>query len=299
LYHAGLWAAIRAGWREGYTAEADHIIISGSNPEEIRRSIEAAKEAIRQAAGYTKFTTDTSRLFELRADPRHPEPWSDSVVAERFQTLFSPEEQRWILSEFAKPFHAGDRVYRLEARSQIRRLAVKFGASLRLNEELYDWIREVKATAPGVRTFDFEPSLDEAETLTTPEELLFYMHWLRARGRPAQLVPPNLGFKKRQAYPVAMESSPENGIGLRDYVKHKMWPELARGWNRNSAAGLWTSWARAWPNWPPWPVTSTPPSASTPAAASRQKCSARSDEPPPAASTTKFRASFNCNCSTC
>jgi hypothetical protein len=43
--------------------------------------------------------------------------------------------------------------------------------------------------------------LDEADTLTTPEELIFYMHWLRERGRPAQLVPPNLGFKKRQAYP--------------------------------------------------------------------------------------------------
>ena len=43
--------------------------------------------------------------------------------------------------------------------------------------------------------------MDEAETLTTPEELIFYMHWLKARGRPAQLVPPNLGFKKRQAYP--------------------------------------------------------------------------------------------------
>ncbi len=31
LYHAGLWAAVRAGWRAGYTAEADHFIVSGSN----------------------------------------------------------------------------------------------------------------------------------------------------------------------------------------------------------------------------------------------------------------------------
>jgi len=30
LYHAGLWAAIRAGWREGYNAEADHFIVSGA-----------------------------------------------------------------------------------------------------------------------------------------------------------------------------------------------------------------------------------------------------------------------------
>lgn len=225
LYHAGLWAAIRAGWREGYTAEADHIIITGATDDDIRRSVEAGKEAIRQAAGFTKFTTDTSRLIELRADPRHPEAWSDSVVNQRFEQLFSPDEQRWILAEFSRPFQAGDRTYRLNE-AEIRRLAVKFGPSLKLNEELYDWIKEVKAAAPGSRAFDFEPSLDEAETLTTPEELLFYMHWLKARGRPAQLVPPNLGFKKRQAYPSAMETSPETGLGLRDYVKKKMWPEL-------------------------------------------------------------------------
>lgn len=225
LYHAGLWAAIRAGWREGYTAEADHIIITGATDDDIRRSVEAGKEAIRQAAGFTKFTTDTSRLIELRADPRHPEAWSESTVRERFERLFTAEEQRWLLGEFSRPFQAGDRTYRL-SEAEIRRLAVKFGPSLKLNEELYDWIREVKAAAPGWRTFDFEPSLDEAETLTTPEELLFCMYWLKARGRPAQLVPPNLGFKKRQAYPYAMESSPETGVGLREYVKKKMWPEL-------------------------------------------------------------------------
>ena len=45
------------------------------------------------------------------------------------------------------------------------------------------------------------------------------MHWLRERGRPAQLVPPNLGFKKRQAYP-------ETRGALAAYASHKMWPEL-------------------------------------------------------------------------
>src|SRR5205814_7761752 len=72
LYHAGLWAAIRAGWRDGYNAEADHFIVTGNNANEIARSVEAAKEAIRHAAWYTKFTTDTSRLFTLDADTRHP-----------------------------------------------------------------------------------------------------------------------------------------------------------------------------------------------------------------------------------
>jgi hypothetical protein len=40
------------------------------------------------------------------------------------------------------------------------------------------------------------------------------------------LVPPNLGFKKRQAYPVKLETTPELGIGLEEYSHHKMWPEL-------------------------------------------------------------------------
>jgi hypothetical protein len=225
LYHAGLWAAIRAGWREGYNVEADHFIVSGNAPDEIRRSVEAVKEAIRQAAGYTKFTTDTSRLFELEADFRHPQMWSDSVVAERFQQLFSDEDQRWILGEFSKPFRIDGVSYDFP-REEIMRLAVKFGASLRLNEELFDAIAAAKAQLKFGRDFDFEPSLDEAETLTTPKELLFYMHWLKARGRAAQLVPPNLGFKKRQAYPEKMESAIGDGIGLVDYCHHKMWNEL-------------------------------------------------------------------------
>jgi len=225
LWHAGVWAAIRAGWREGFNAEADHIIISGATPEAIARSIEAGKEAIRHAAGFTKFTTDTSRLFELRADARHPEAWSDAEVEQRYAALLGPEERRWVEDEFSKPFRVGEGVYQF-SRSQIARYAVKFAASLRLNEELYDYIRETKAAAGLGKGFDFEPSIDEAETLTTPEDVLFYLHWLKARGRPAQLMPPNLGFKKRQAYPVAMETSPESGIGLQDYVKHKMWPEL-------------------------------------------------------------------------
>jgi hypothetical protein len=214
LYHAGLWAAIRAGWREGYNAEADHFIVTGNTVDEIARSVESAKEAIHHAAGYTKFTTDTSRMFELRADERHASAWTDSVIEERFEEVLSPAHRSWVLGEFSTPVRAGESTYAFTD-SEIRRLAVKFGASLLLNEELYDAIRKEKAGEP----FDFEPSLDEAETLTTAKELIFYMHWLKARGRPAQLVPPNLGFKKRQAYP-------DNFQALEKYSAHKLWPEL-------------------------------------------------------------------------
>jgi hypothetical protein len=221
LYHAGLWAAIRSGWREGYNAEADHFIVSGDSSEDIARSFEHVKEAIRQAAGYTKFTTDTSRLFELEADVRHAAAWGDSAVAERFAQILTPEEQSWVAAEFSRPFSIGGREYSF-TRQEIIRLSVKFGMSLKRNEELYDFIQQCKCG----RSFDFEPSIDEAETLTTAKELLFYMHWLQARGRPAPLVPPNFGFKKRQPFPVMMERTAEHGVGLREYCHGKMWPEL-------------------------------------------------------------------------
>jgi hypothetical protein len=218
LYHAGVWAAIRAGWRDGYNAEADHFIVTGNTSDEIARSVETTKEAIRHAAGYTKFTTDTSRLFELRADRRHPKPWSDAEVESRFEASLDSDLRGWLLDEFGKPFSIGQVTYTFEPQD-VRRLAVKFGPSLLLNEQLYDYIREQKSALNTWKHFDFEPSLDEAETLTTPEELIFYMHWLKARGRAAQLVPPNLGFKKRQAYPSSFEA-------LEKYSQHKMWPEL-------------------------------------------------------------------------
>ncbi len=214
LYHAGLWVAIRAGYRTGYNAEADHFIVSGSDDRAIAKSVEWVKEAIRQAAGYTKFTTDTSRVFDLRADTRHPHPYSESEIHQLFERRLDAAERTWVHSAFAQEFAGDVRDYTF-TESEIKRLAVKFGPSLKLNEELFDAIAQARQGAP----FDFEPSLDEAETLTTPQELIYYMHWLRERGRPAQLVPPNLGFKKRQAYPEARAA-------LAEYASHKMWPEL-------------------------------------------------------------------------
>ena len=218
LYQAGLWAATRAGWREGYSAEADHFIVTGDSAEAVRQSVDMVKGAIRLAAGFTKFTTDTSRLFDLRADNRHPHPYSEGEIEERFHQVLTSDEQAWVLDEFSRTFVVGDDDYGFDPWA-VKRLAVKFGESLLLNEELYDYIRQERAASGLGRTFDFEPSIDEAETLTTPKEMIFYMQWLKSRGRAAQLVPPNLGFKKRQAYPEAFGA-------LETYVAHKMWPEL-------------------------------------------------------------------------
>jgi hypothetical protein len=225
LFHTGLWSAIRAGFRAGYNAEADHFIISGHSEAEIQEALTRSETAIADAAGYTKFTTDTSRMFDLRADERHPEPYSDSEVEKHYQRLFSEQQRQWIEEQFGQTFDVEDYEYTFSP-EESRRLAVKFGPSIQLNERLYDKIREAKVAAGFPPEFDFEPSVDEADTLTTAKELIFYMHWLKANGRPATLVPPNLGFKKRQAYPEALDASEASAVGLHQYVEHKMWPEL-------------------------------------------------------------------------
>ena len=54
---AGIWAAIRAGWREGYSAESEPLLLD---------SPEACEAAILMEPGYTKFVMDTGGLA---ADP--------------------------------------------------------------------------------------------------------------------------------------------------------------------------------------------------------------------------------------
>ncbi len=70
---AAMWAAIRSGWREGYTLENDGIEISGSTGDEIARSLGAAQQKIRNCAACTRFGVNTPGLssdvrFRLNAE---------------------------------------------------------------------------------------------------------------------------------------------------------------------------------------------------------------------------------------
>lgn len=134
-YHTILWAAIRTGWREGYTAEAETLVVP------VAASLDAARAAIRQSAAYTKFAVDVSCLIRPEAA-------------------------------------TGD---------------LKFGECLARGEQLYDAIRQAKASSSTGRAFDFELCLGRMGPPTTPPELAFCLNRLKLRGRPAQLVEPNLG----------------------------------------------------------------------------------------------------------
>ena len=166
FYYAGLCAAIRAGWREGYSAGVQ-LVVTGDN-------VEAARETIRNAAGFTRFSTDTSSLFRETGDGA------------------ALEDRDWILDEFVRQFEIGDAVYEF-TREDALRLASKFGPALKANEQLHESIRQARSELKPGRSFDFEPSLEGAATVTTPQELIFWLHWLKARGPGAQLAAPNLG----------------------------------------------------------------------------------------------------------
>jgi hypothetical protein len=179
FYYACLWAAIRAGWREGYTAGI-HLVVGAGHA----RPLQAVKETIRNSAGFTRFSTDTSRLFRKAG--------SGAAAEEQFERSFTAEERGWIFDEFVRSFDLGEAVYEFTSEDALR-LAVKFGQALKINEHLHDCIRQARSTLKTGRSFDFEPAIEEAGALTTPQELIFWLHWLKTRGHGAQLAAPNLG----------------------------------------------------------------------------------------------------------
>jgi hypothetical protein len=164
-----IWAAIRAGWRDGYTAEAGRITVTGGDEEEIARSLESANRDIEHAAGYTKFTVDARALPHAGEEKRSSLP-----------------------GDFSVPFQVADRTYSLPA-TEIQSLARRFGRLLNACEVLHDYIRRVKAATSFGRAFDFEITIGSGETPTTPPEVLFCLHWLKLRGKPVHSIEPNLG----------------------------------------------------------------------------------------------------------
>ena len=162
-YDAGLRAAVRAGWRDGYSAGV------------ALRAEEAGREAIREAARFTRFRIDVAGLMVESGD----------AVEERFGAGFTAGERGWILGEFVRRFEAGGAAYELTA-AEAARMAVRLGPALKACERLHEWIREARSVAGAGRGFDFELALPRASA----PELLFSLHWMKAREHAAQCIDP-------------------------------------------------------------------------------------------------------------
>ena len=171
-YAWAMWAAIRAGWREGYTIEAAFSIAG-----EEEAALEALRSSIRRASVYTKFTLDLTALIGV-----------GDVT--QFGNLFDAVERSWIMEEFSREFPlSGGSVVRFGS-EEIQQLAVKFARLLSSAEKLYDEIRREKARSITGRTFDMELRLGSEEVKVEPRELVFVMHWLKSQRRAVQLIAP-------------------------------------------------------------------------------------------------------------
>lgn len=168
-YETALWAAIRAGWREGYALETERIVVEGD--------VDGAKAAIRERTGCTRFIVDTSRL-------------AGGEAAGRFEEVYPDEERSWLFGAFARPIEIGDDVYAF-AESEIVELALKFDRSLKAAEELYDFVRQTRAASGLGRAFEFELSFTAADASLAPRDLVYCLQWLKSRGRAVYSVSPS------------------------------------------------------------------------------------------------------------
>jgi hypothetical protein len=161
-YDAGLWAAVRAGWRDGYSAGVT------------LRAGEDGRETIREAARFTRFRIDVADLVT-----------DATSVEEQFDAGFTAEERGWIFDEFVRPIDVGGVAHELTA-AEATRMAVRLGPALKACERLHEWIREARSAVKAGKSFDFELALPEVSA----KEMVFCLHWLKARERAAQSVAP-------------------------------------------------------------------------------------------------------------
>jgi len=211
-----------------YGTEIDHLIVTGK-PEEaisrIRRSSTnqsstisasyASESSLRQSIEYnlrvideatsTGFvrgmTVDTSAL--LRDEFDDTAKWTGHILKVEFEKQFSAEEMKTLMGRYhpGEPFQlkeadGGGTLELTFSEEDLMRLALKFTPSLAVNKKLFDHMSQ----AMDGKTFTFEPSLDETNKLTTPKELFFYLSESKRMGMPADLVAPNVGFRKREDY---------------------------------------------------------------------------------------------------
>jgi hypothetical protein len=192
LLRAGLFAFASLG---GYTqldlpigADADHAIVTGRDEESLSRSLALNKLAINESRDYTKFTVDTSHLFNF---PVELEP------ADQRRLMATFRGRTWKVPNILSGWPGFEFQFTNE---QILRLGRKYWRACAVHKELYDLVVALRGDEP----FDYELSLDETPEPTPPGELLFYLVLLEeVLGLPPGGVAsagPNIGFIKRHDY---------------------------------------------------------------------------------------------------
>ena len=188
---AGLFAFASLG---GYAqalpigADADHAIVTGADEDALERSLALNRLAMEEARDYTKFTVDTSHLFDFPVA---------LTAAERERLLAAFRGRRFRVPNLL-PDRPGFEFHFAE--EEILRLGHRYWRAAAVHRDLYDLVARLRQGQP----FDYELSLDETPQPTPPRDLLFYLVLLQeVMGLPPGGVAsagPNIGFTKRHDY---------------------------------------------------------------------------------------------------
>jgi len=199
-----------AARREGVAVEleADHIIVisssaravkriagvheveTGTSEEELKRSMQYNALAIDEAlsTGFVNcFTVDTSDLFDEAAASR-----DETQLREEFESARMSDGLIGRYSDRTFTFTGRERFSLKFTETEAMRLALRYGKSMAVGGQIYDYIEERIG-----RPFGFEISLDETKEETKEMDLLFYLNEWKSFGRRVDFVAPNIGFKKR------------------------------------------------------------------------------------------------------
>jgi hypothetical protein len=180
---AATWGAFEAGWRGGFGADADHL-----------KTAEDMDACL--AAGFTWFTIDPGAHVDAAADHADASALASAVTALPWHALEDTEAD-------VRRRYAGSVVvaedYRI-AFDEITtlRAAAKYGRAVAHVAALF---RHLQSRRPDGR-FDFEVSVDETDTPTTPAEHVYVAQELRRLGvRWTSLAPRFVGrFEKGVDY---------------------------------------------------------------------------------------------------
>jgi hypothetical protein len=153
---SAIFGAFQEGYKGGFGADADHL-------KRVEDALEAAD------IGYTFFTCDPSDHVVA------VEEISEEQLRQRFFALNQADE--WRGEYLDRPFSIPELGELRFTEDALFRAAVKYGAAVEFATKMY---RALSERLPD--GFDYEVSVDETETPTTPLEHLFVAHELRRRG---------------------------------------------------------------------------------------------------------------------
>lgn len=169
------WGVFQEGYRLPFGADADHL----KTEEDVRRTA---------AASFTFYTIDPSDFLNFKADSM-----TDAEAAAAFDSLFDDAKvKESLLSRYEKKFDLKDSETGLSALfkfepAELRRIAVKYLPAVRHTIKMHRLLIDIFG---GTDAFDFEMSVDETPTPTTPKEHLFVAVELRRAGVAPQSLAP-------------------------------------------------------------------------------------------------------------